>query len=166
MSTKPKLPMAANAQKADVADPTAKAPRTPGGVDVSAANSKKSSKNDEATPKFVGNFTRLTELAKLPFDELKAAVGDVGATPAELNDTTKWTASDDEKLLAANRSPIRNAIIAICRANPGIEARSIHLIMRATAGESFRGSYDKGYLYAPNSKTRGMEARGLVIRQS
>lgn len=160
-----KLPMAATDKKTDVADPTAKAPKTPGGVDISAAKAKASSKDADAA-KFVGNYTRLTTLAALSFDALAAEVGDVGATPAELADTTKWLASDDEKLLTANRSPIRNAIIAICRANPGVEARAIHLIMRATAGESYRGSYDKGYLYAPNSKTRGMEARGLVIRQA
>lgn len=160
-ASKSKLPMAANTTKTDVADPTAKAPKTPGGVDVSAAKGK-AKKDDEN--KFVANFTKLIELAKLDFAALTAAVGDVGATPAELADVTKWTATTDEKLLAANRSPIRNAIVKLCQEQPGIEARSIHLIMRATAGESFRGSYDKGYLYAPNSKTRGMEARGLVIR--
>ncbi len=155
------LPMAAGAKPVDVKDPQAKAPKTPvGGVDVSAAKVKKDEKPE--APKFTADFTRLDELAKLPFDKLSELVGDVGSTAKETADVSKWSRSEDEAMIAANRSPIRTAIIRIVTAEPGCEARKIHLIMRATQDKAFSGKYDAGYLYAPASKTRGMEARGLV----
>lgn len=161
--SKASLPMAAGAKPVEVKDPQAKAPKTPvGGVDVSAAKAKKDEKPE--APKFTADFSRLDELAKLPFDAIVEAVGDVGMTAKEIADLSKWSRSDDEAMITANRSPIRVAIIRIVTAEPGCEARKIHLIMRATAEKAFGGKYDAGYLYAPASKTRGMEARGLVKR--